>query len=118
MRSLRLLALLSMTATAMILGATSSSAATLTEVTGFGSNPGNLQMFTYVPAGLPAGRPLVVALHGCTQSAAAYDDETGWTKWADTYGFAIVLPQQRTPNNPSRCFNWWLSADSARTGGE
>ncbi|MEU2051456.1 esterase, partial [Streptomyces albidoflavus] len=35
-------------------------AASLTEVTGFGSNPGNLRMFRYVPDGLPAGRPLVV----------------------------------------------------------
>ena len=44
-------------------------AATLTQVTGFGSNPGALQMYSYRPDGLPAGAPLVVALHGCTQSA-------------------------------------------------
>lgn len=118
MRLVRLLALAALTATALVVAAPASSAAGLTEVTGFGTNPGNLQMFTYVPTGMPTGRPLVVALHGCTQSAAAYDDETGWVKWADTYGFALVLPQQRTPNNPSKCFNWWLSADSARTGGE
>ncbi|WP_398922440.1 fibronectin type III domain-containing protein [Streptomyces sp. I6] len=58
-------------------------AASLSEVTGFGTNPGGLRMFRYAPDGLPAGRPLVVALHGCTQSAAAYDDETGWTRWAE-----------------------------------
>ena len=40
----------------------------LVEVRGFGSNPGALRMFKYVPA-----RPepaLVVVLHGCTQTAA------------------------------------------------
>ena len=46
---------------------------TLTAVTNFGSNPGNLQMFEYVPSGLPAGRPLVVVMHGCTQTAAAME---------------------------------------------
>jgi poly(hydroxyalkanoate) depolymerase family esterase len=93
-------------------------AASLTEVTGFGSNPGNLQMFRYVPDGLPAGRPLVVALHGCTQSAAAYDNETGWTRWADEWGFALLLPQQRSANNANSCFNWFQPADFSRGQGE
>jgi poly(hydroxyalkanoate) depolymerase family esterase len=117
MRLIRL-AVASATAAALLVGAHPSSAAGLTEVTGFGTNPGNLQMFTYIPTGLPTARPLVVVLHGCTQSAASMDTETGWAKWADTYSFALVFPQQRTPNNPSRCFNWWLNADSSRTGGE
>ncbi|MEU3186059.1 PHB depolymerase family esterase [Streptomyces sp. NPDC006923] len=93
-------------------------AATLTEVTGFGTNPGNLRMFRYVPDGLPAGRPLVVALHGCTQSAAAYDSETGWTTWADRWGFALLLPQQQSGNNLNSCFNWFESADIGRGSGE
>ncbi|MGW6746689.1 extracellular catalytic domain type 1 short-chain-length polyhydroxyalkanoate depolymerase [Streptomyces sp. NPDC055025] len=93
-------------------------AASLTEVTGFGSNPGNLRMFRYVPDGLPAGRPLVVAMHGCTQSAAAYDAETGWTKWADQWGFALLLPQQQSGNNLNSCFNWFESGDIGRGAGE
>jgi poly(hydroxyalkanoate) depolymerase family esterase len=93
-------------------------AAGLTEVTSFGSNPGNLRMFTYVPDGLPSGRPLVVALHGCTQSAAAYDNETGWTQWADRWGFALLLPQQQSANNLNSCFNWFQSSDTARGSGE
>jgi hypothetical protein len=32
----------------------------------FGSNPGNLRMFTYVPDSLPNSAALVVVLHGCT----------------------------------------------------
>ena len=83
--------------------ATDAAAATLTQVASFGSNPGNIQMFEYVPANLAAGRPLVVVIHGCTQSAADMDDETGWTKWADQYGVALVFPQQQAANNSSKC---------------
>ena len=89
-----------------------------TEVTSFGANPGALKMFRYVPSGLPAGAPMVVALHGCTQSAAAYDEEPGWVALADRWKFAVVLPEQQTSNNSSRCFNWFQSADIARGSGE
>jgi poly(3-hydroxybutyrate) depolymerase len=55
--------------------ATASTASTLgsalKEVTGFGSNPGALEMFEYAPASLKAGAPLVVVLHGCTESSAS-----------------------------------------------
>ncbi|WP_242103612.1 MULTISPECIES: PHB depolymerase family esterase [unclassified Lysobacter] len=88
------------------------------EVTGFGSNPGALRMFKYVPAGLPANSPLVVALHGCAQSASSYDAETGWQMLADRWQFALVLPQQQSANNSSGCFNWFESGDTARGQGE
>jgi poly(hydroxyalkanoate) depolymerase family esterase len=79
----------------------------LNEVSIFGSNPGNLRMFKYVPPGLPAAAPLVVALHGCTQQASDYDDETGWTLLAQRHGFVLLLPQQQPANNPRLCFNWF-----------
>ena len=66
-----------------------------TEVTGFDSNPGNLRMFKYVPSGLPTNAPLLVALHGCSQSAASYDVETGWQLFAGRFRFALLLPQQQ-----------------------
>lgn len=89
-----------------------------TEVTGFGSNPGNLRMFKYVPSGLPAGAPMVVALHGCAQTASNYDAETGWQLFADRYKFALLLPQQQSANNSSSCFNWFEPGDTARGQGE
>lgn len=89
-----------------------------TEVTGFGTNPGNLRMFKYVPSGLPAGAPMVVALHGCAQTAANYDAETGWQLFADRYRFALLLPQQQSANNSSSCFNWFEAGDTARGQGE
>lgn len=90
----------------------------LTEVSNFGSNPGNLRMYRYVPSNLPASAPLVVALHGCIQSAANYDDETGWVKLADQYQFALLLPEQKDTNNSNRCFNWFESGDIQRGQGE
>jgi poly(hydroxyalkanoate) depolymerase family esterase len=90
----------------------------ITQVTGFGSNPGNLTMYKYVPANLPANAPLVMAVHGCTMSAAAYDTEPGIIKYADLWKFAVVWPQQKTQNQVSRCFNWWLAGDSTRGQGE
>ncbi|MBB1059528.1 extracellular catalytic domain type 1 short-chain-length polyhydroxyalkanoate depolymerase [Marilutibacter spongiae] len=89
-----------------------------TEVSGFGSNPGNLRMFKYVPAGLPANAPLVVAMHGCSQTASSYDAETGWQMLADRWHFALLLPQQQSGNNASGCFNWFTTADTSRGQGE
>lgn len=89
-----------------------------TEVTGFGSNPGNLRMFKHVPAGLPANAPLVVALHGCAQSASGYDAEPGWQQLAERWKFALLLPQQQSANNASSCFNWFAPGDTARDQGE
>ena len=94
------------------------SAATLTEVTKFGANPGNLRMLAYVPQGLPPGAPLVVVLHGCTQTAAGYDACAGWSRLAERHGFAVLLPEQQRANNPNGCFNWFQAPDMARTGGE
>src|SRR5215218_3425216 len=69
--------------------------APLTQVTGFGSNPGNLLMYTYAPRALSSGAaPLVVVLHGCTQSAADVE-AAGWSAAADAYGFRVVYPQQQ-----------------------
>ncbi len=93
-------------------------ASKLVEVRGFGSNPGQLRMLTYVPDRLPAGAPLVVLLHGCTQSGASFDKGTGWSTLAARHGFALLLPEQHWTNNPLRCFNWFRPEDTRRNGGE
>ncbi|WP_335932073.1 extracellular catalytic domain type 1 short-chain-length polyhydroxyalkanoate depolymerase [Streptomyces sp. PTD5-9] len=97
---------------------TTTAAGGLQQVTGFGANPGNLQMFAYVPDGLPANAPLVVALHGCAQTADAYYAGSGWPKYADLWGFAVVFPQTTAANNMLSCFNWFDPADSGRDRGE
>ncbi|MFE2723038.1 PHB depolymerase family esterase [Kitasatospora sp. NPDC059327] len=91
---------------------------TFQQVTGFGSNPGNLAMYSYTPASLPAGAPLVVALHGCVQTATDYYRNSGWTTFADRYGFAVVFPQTGTANNSLSCFSWFDAAKDSRGTGE
>jgi poly(hydroxyalkanoate) depolymerase family esterase len=103
---------------AVLVAPAPASAASLQEVTGFGSNPGALRMFRYVPDQLPAGRPVVVALHGCTQNAAGYGTGSGWLQLADRWGFSVVLPQQQAANNSSSCFNWFAGGDMQRGQGE
>lgn len=72
----------------------------------FAPNPGALNMYRYVPEDLPEGpRPLVVAMHGCSQNAAAYR-AAGWESLADAHGFLVVYPEQRAANNAAGCFNW------------
>src|SRR5687768_10963740 len=93
-------------------------AASLTQVGSFGSNPGALRMYSYVPDGLPTGRPLVVALHGCTQSATDYYSHSGWPKYADRYRAALVFPEQTSANNALSCFNWFTAGDIVRGQGE
>jgi poly(hydroxyalkanoate) depolymerase family esterase len=90
----------------------------LTEVAEFGSNPGNLRMLAYVPDNLAPSSPLVVVLHGCTQTAAGYDIGAGWSTLADRYGFALLFPEQRQANNPKLCFNWFQAGDIKRGRGE
>lgn len=93
-------------------------AASIEEVNDFGGNPGNLRMYRFVPDGLAADRPLVVALHGCTQNAVDYGTDSGWVGLADEYRFALLLPEQTGANNINNCFNWFRGADTARGSGE
>ncbi|MEV4442515.1 PHB depolymerase family esterase [Streptomyces sp. NPDC049577] len=90
----------------------------LTRVGDFGSNPGALNMYVYRPASLPAHPPVVVALHGCTQSAQVYADNSGLPELADRDGFLLVLAETTTSNNPAQCFNWFLPTDNQRDQGE
>jgi poly(hydroxyalkanoate) depolymerase family esterase len=80
-------------------------AAALTPVTSFGTNPGALKMYKYVPAGVPLNAPLVVVMHGCNQTAEQYRG-TGWEALADSEKFYLVYAEQSSANNPVSCFNW------------
>lgn len=91
---------------------------TLTGVSSFGTNPGNLNMYFYAPSGILPGAPLVVVLHGCTQNAAQASAQTGWNKLADANKFYVVYPEQKAINNVNNCFNWFLGGDQNKNQGE
>ncbi|CAN5394767.1 PHB depolymerase family esterase [soil metagenome] len=90
----------------------------LVETTAFGENPGALRLLSYAPETLPAQAPLVVVLHGCTQTAEGHAVSGGWIALADRLGFAVLAPEQRAANNPNRCFNWFEPGDTAPGRGE
>jgi poly(hydroxyalkanoate) depolymerase family esterase len=88
------------------------------QVRDFGTNPGNLMMYRFVPANMPkAKRPLVVVLHGCYGSAEQIS-LSGWNEMARKYKFYVLYPEQKTENNPIKCFNWFQPEDSKLEIGE
>jgi poly(hydroxyalkanoate) depolymerase family esterase len=90
----------------------------LVETRGFGTNPGDLRMFSYLPDSLQPAPALVVVLHGCGQTAAGYDQGAGWSMLAKHYGFALLMPEQQASNNANGCFNWFDPQDVKRGRGE
>ena len=74
----------------------------------------------YVPAGYQAGTPvpLVMMLHGCTQTGDGFATSTGMNAIADQESFLVVYPQQTSSANSSRCWNWFETAHQSRGFGE
>ncbi|MFC8196117.1 PHB depolymerase family esterase [Streptomyces sp. NPDC057298] len=83
-------------------GAEAAPTAALTEVTNFGSNPSNLQMYLYVPDSVTANPAVVVAVHYCTGSGPAMYSGTEYASLADRYGFIVVYP---SVTRASKCFD-------------
>lgn len=90
----------------------------LMQIRPFGSNPGNLKLMFYDPGNITEKAPLVVVLHGCTQTAASCAEQTGWNKLAKQNGFFILYPEQLILNNAENCFNWYRSGDQSKEKGE
>jgi poly(hydroxyalkanoate) depolymerase family esterase len=73
----------------------------------------------YVPAShgdRPA--PLVVMLHGCTQSPETFAESTQMNLHAEGGGFLVLYPAQKLSANPTRCWNWFTPRNQARGSGE
>ncbi|KKD08994.1 esterase [Streptomyces sp. WM6386] len=87
--------------------------ATLTEITNFGTNPSNLQMYLYVPESVTENPAIVVAVHYCTGSGPAMYSGTEYASLADQYGFIVVYP---SVTRSSKCFDV-ASPQALRRGG-
>lgn len=73
----------------------------------------------YTPSGRADQRlPLVVMLHGCTQTPEDFAAGTRMNSLAEAQGFLVAYPAQSQAANPNRCWNWFLPEHQARDSGE
>ena len=73
----------------------------------------------FIPAGAGATpMPLVVMLHGCTQTPDDFAAGTAMNVLAQAQGFYVLYPAQSQQANPQRCWNWFKHSHQQRTRGE
>jgi poly(hydroxyalkanoate) depolymerase family esterase len=97
-----------------LLAAPPASAASLVQVTNFGSNPSNLLMYVYVPDNVKPNPPILLALHGCQGSGPYLYSSTDFASLASQYGFIVIYP------SVTRSYDCWDVTSSqalTRNGG-
>ncbi|RQX03272.1 extracellular catalytic domain type 1 short-chain-length polyhydroxyalkanoate depolymerase [Micromonospora inaquosa] len=92
-------------------------AASLTEVTSFGDNPGRMRMHVYVPDNRPARPAVVVAMHGCGGSGPGFYSGSEFASLADRYGYIVIYPSATQQAGFGNCFDTWSDAAKRRGGG-
>ncbi|MEU8424873.1 PHB depolymerase family esterase [Micromonospora sp. NPDC048835] len=92
-------------------------AASLTEVTSFGDNPGRMRMHVYVPDNRPARPAVVVAMHGCGGSGPGFYSGSEFASQADRYGYIVIYPSATQQAGFGNCFDTWSDAAKRRGGG-
>ena len=85
----------------------------------FACQHGTLSYRLYTPTGSNRRRmPLVVMLHGCSQTARDFAVGTAMNRLADELGFLVLYPEQARTANPARCWNWHRPDNQRRGKGE
>jgi poly(hydroxyalkanoate) depolymerase family esterase len=62
--------------------------------------------------------PLIVMLHGCTQSPDDFAAGTRMNFMAEEQNCFVVYPEQPSGANQAKCWNWFRTGDQRRGGGE
>jgi poly(hydroxyalkanoate) depolymerase family esterase len=86
----------------------------------YNGSAGSRPYFVYTPANYQPGTivPMIVMLHGCTQTPADFAAGTQMDQLADQKQFIVVYPQQTSTYNLEDCWNWFDPADQSRGSGE
>jgi poly(hydroxyalkanoate) depolymerase family esterase len=85
----------------------------------FSNAAGSRTYKLFIPSrsqGLPL--PLVVMLHGCTQSPDDFAAGTRMNFLAEEQNCFVVYPEQPSGANQAKCWNWFRTGDQRRGGGE
>ena len=72
----------------------------------------------FVPDALPDAPPLLLMLHGCTQSPDDFAAGTRMNQRAVAHGCLVAYPEQTSAANAQRCWNWFRAGDQRRDSGE
>ena len=85
----------------------------------FSNAAGSRTYKLFIPSRADGGpRPLIVMLHGCTQSPDDFAAGTRMNFLADERNCFVVYPEQPRGANQAKCWNWFRTADQQRDGGE